>query len=617
MNITKTPLKQIQAVALAGGLLLGLFAAPATTQAAVAMGEADPIVRESNSDSTIVASFSPELGSTITQGTSTDAVAYYGVVANSSASSSDVFWRITVSHATSTLLLGDVSITEKGWYDDFGHDVADSPYTPSVNLDGELVLTGNSGWGVEAGANFTNVDEISFSPTAPTGEYTITRELIDNFVATGTSMGGTHVLTVTLLAATSTLPTPDTTAPAAPVVTSPTSPHSTTTNPISVFGTAEASSTILITGGALPSAATTTSGGDWNAVVTLTPNATNTLSITATDMSANTSSSTSLIVVHGTTTSGTTTPDTTAPAAPVVISPTSPHSTTTNPISVFGTAEASSTILITGGAAPSAATTTSGGTWNASVLLNASSTNNLNITATDSSLNTSSSTSLIVIHGTSTSGTTTTATSSPVITINGDNPASAFSCNGYTDEGATARDSSGQTIPVTTTNNVNDEEPGTYTVTYTATDDEGRTATSTRTVLIRECSSGGGGGGGTSGDTVVSGSVIAGSIFPPTSPIGTSDQLSIGFVTAGQVFSSGGQVLGTTAFRFNVNLSVGSRGQDVIALQTRLTATGYYSGPITGYFGSLTRAAVVRFQAAHGLPQTGFVGPMTRAILNS
>jgi hypothetical protein len=67
---------------------------------------------------------------------------------------------------------------------------------------------------------------------------------------------------------------------------------------------------------------------------------------------------------------------------------------------------------------------------------------------------------------------------------------------------------------------------------------------------------------------------------------------------------------------FSNPLSVGSTGKDVTALQNRLTALGLYSGPVTGYFGSLTKAAVKRFQAKYGISQVGSVGPLTRAMLN-
>jgi hypothetical protein len=78
-----------------------------------------------------------------------------------------------------------------------------------------------------------------------------------------------------------------------------------------------------------------------------------------------------------------------------------------------------------------------------------------------------------------------------------------------------------------------------------------------------------------------------------------------------------GQVLGVTAFNFTSSLSLGSSGSNVTELQKRLTQEGFYSGPITGYFGSLTNAAVKAYQLKHSLPGTGFVGSLTRAQLNS
>lgn len=73
---------------------------------------------------------------------------------------------------------------------------------------------------------------------------------------------------------------------------------------------------------------------------------------------------------------------------------------------------------------------------------------------------------------------------------------------------------------------------------------------------------------------------------------------------------------------FSTNLTVGSTGADVSALQSWLISKGFSipsisSGAATpGYFGSQTKAAVVAYQASVGLPSTGFVGPLTRGILN-
>jgi peptidoglycan hydrolase-like protein with peptidoglycan-binding domain len=68
---------------------------------------------------------------------------------------------------------------------------------------------------------------------------------------------------------------------------------------------------------------------------------------------------------------------------------------------------------------------------------------------------------------------------------------------------------------------------------------------------------------------------------------------------------------------FSNFLGLGSSGNGVTELQKRLTTLGLYTGPITGYFGSLTRAAVEELQSENGVSQVGYVGPGTRAVLNA
>lgn len=63
--------------------------------------------------------------------------------------------------------------------------------------------------------------------------------------------------------------------------------------------------------------------------------------------------------------------------------------------------------------------------------------------------------------------------------------------------------------------------------------------------------------------------------------------------------------------QFTTDLTVGSSGASVTALQNALGVS-----PATGYFGSITKAAVMSYQTAHGIPATGYVGPLTRASLN-
>jgi peptidoglycan hydrolase-like protein with peptidoglycan-binding domain len=63
-------------------------------------------------------------------------------------------------------------------------------------------------------------------------------------------------------------------------------------------------------------------------------------------------------------------------------------------------------------------------------------------------------------------------------------------------------------------------------------------------------------------------------------------------------------------------LALGMRGDDVAALQTFLKGLGYFNYPsITGYFGSITAAALKKFQSANSLEAIGAVGPRTRALI--
>src|SRR5439155_6052979 len=72
-----------------------------------------------------------------------------------------------------------------------------------------------------------------------------------------------------------------------------------------------------------------------------------------------------------------------------------------------------------------------------------------------------------------------------------------------------------------------------------------------------------------------------------------------------------------SALTFTRSLSVGSRGEDVTALQHFLKTSGYLNAVPTGYFGILTEHAVAAFQNAHNLEAVGRVGPLTRSILNT
>lgn len=71
-----------------------------------------------------------------------------------------------------------------------------------------------------------------------------------------------------------------------------------------------------------------------------------------------------------------------------------------------------------------------------------------------------------------------------------------------------------------------------------------------------------------------------------------------------------------TPYVFTKYLTLGSSNSEVTALQNKLTTIGFYSGPISGYYGQLTMLSVKKFQLHYSISPTGSVGPATRNALN-
>ena len=89
--------------------------------------------------------------------------------------------------------------------------------------------------------------------------------------------------------------------------------------------------------------------------------------------------------------------------------------------------------------------------------------------------------------------------------------------------------------------------------------------------------------------------------------------------------STSAALTASTTYAFTRDLQLGDVGQDVRALQMFLNQHGFIlaisgagsPGHETTYFGLVTRAAVIKFQRAHGVPGTGYFGPLSRKAASS
>lgn len=78
-------------------------------------------------------------------------------------------------------------------------------------------------------------------------------------------------------------------------------------------------------------------------------------------------------------------------------------------------------------------------------------------------------------------------------------------------------------------------------------------------------------------------------------------------------------VSATTFSPINAQVEYGSRGDNVVRLQTFLAANTsvYPEGLITGFYGALTEKAVRAFQELYNIAAVGRVGPITLAKINA
>lgn len=92
-------------------------------------------------------------------------------------------------------------------------------------------------------------------------------------------------------------------------------------------------------------------------------------------------------------------------------------------------------------------------------------------------------------------------------------------------------------------------------------------------------------------------------------------------VTAGAAWGVASAQSTSSCIVFAYNMRSGSSdyytGGSVTQLQQFLAGRGYFNSAYlgTGHFGPVTLRSVIQFQAANGVPSTGFVGPLTRAAI--
>jgi len=113
------------------------------------------------------------------------------------------------------------------------------------------------------------------------------------------------------------------------------------------------------------------------------------------------------------------------------------------------------------------------------------------------------------------------------------------------------------------------------------------------------------------------GSVLDKEEVIPTEGLSNYNKERIVTVSGSEVYPRNSEAPSARLVQLNRFLSVGSTGQDVLALQNILKDLGYLTATPNGYFGPATFEAVKQFQQDRGIDVRGYVGPATRDALNN
>ncbi|MDB5237518.1 MAG: baaA1 [Parcubacteria group bacterium] len=124
---------------------------------------------------------------------------------------------------------------------------------------------------------------------------------------------------------------------------------------------------------------------------------------------------------------------------------------------------------------------------------------------------------------------------------------------------------------------------------------------------------------------VVAGLGLVAMAFAPAAKADSTSDLQAQIASLLAQIASLQAQLGTTtttstgSMMFTTDLTLGSKGASVTALQNWLISKGFtISAGATGYFGAQTKAALAAYQASVGIsPAAGYFGPVTRAKVNA
>lgn len=260
----------------------------------------------------------------------------------------------------------------------------------------------------------------------------------------------------------------DTVAPSAPSVTSPTAnPTISAATTLTLSGVCESGGTVYVSGSATTNVGCV--GGTYSVNITKSTDGTYNFNLLQKDLAGNSSSSTAFSWLR----------DTASPDAPTVVSPSSPHSSNTNSITITGGCQSQATVTLSGDATASSTCTLN--SYSLTVSKTTDGTYNFNLIQTDLAGNNSASTNFVWKRD--------TVSPNAVTVINpSSNPFSSsendITISGVCESGATVALSGADTQTATCTSdgylfNSSKGADGTYNYTLIQTDPAGNASTST------------------------------------------------------------------------------------------------------------------------------------------